>query len=235
MLRKVAILQSNYIPWKGYFDFIAKADIFVIYDEVQYTKNDWRNRNMIQTANGLQWITVPIRQESLNQKICESKIFTDNWAKKHVATLHGNYTKAPHFKLYKDRIFSLYENQSSFISEVNVSFIKGICQILGIKTEIIDSRELELEGDRNIRLIDACKKLNATSYISGPAAKSYIDTELFRKEGIEIDWMDYSGYQEYKQVFEPFQHCVSVLDLIFNTGAAAKTYMKFVHDKYGNQ
>jgi hypothetical protein len=230
MSKKVAILQSNYIPWKGYFDFIAKADVFVIYDEVQYTKNDWRNRNMIQTASGLQWITVPVRQVSLDQKICESKIFTDNWSKKHISTLQGNYTKAPHFKSYKDQIFSLYENQSSFISEVNVAFIKGICEILGIKTEIIDSRELKLEGNRNIRLIEACKKLNATTYISGPAAKSYLDTEFFKKEGIEVDWMDYSGYKEYKQVFEPFQHSVSVLDLIFNTGAMAKNYMKFVNE-----
>ena len=235
MSKNVAILQSNYIPWKGYFDLIAKADVFVIYDEVQYTKNDWRNRNMIQTASGLQWITIPVRKESLDQKICESKIFVDNWAKKHVSTLQGNYTKSLHFKAYHEQVFSLYENQSNFISEVNVSFIKGICQILGIKTEIIDSRELNLEGDRNIRLLEACKKLKASTYITGPAAKSYLDLDLFTREGIEVDWMDYSGYQEYKQAFEPFQHGVSVLDLIFNTGAEAKNYMKYVNEKNGTQ
>ena len=226
--KKVAILQSNYIPWKGYFDLIAKADVFVIYDEVQYTKNDWRNRNMIQTASGLQWITIPVRQERLVQKIYESKVVIDNWAKKHVATLQGNYAKAVHFKSYKDQIFSLYENQSNFISEVNVTLIRGICKILGIGTEIIDSRELNLEGDRNNRLLEACKKLNAKTYISGPAARSYLDVDLFNKEGIEIFWMDYSNYKEYKQVFEPFQHSVTVLDLIFNTGAEAKNYMKYV-------
>jgi hypothetical protein len=230
MEKKVAILQSNYIPWKGYFDLLAKADVFVIYDEVQYTKNDWRNRNMIQTANGPQWITIPVRQESLDQKICDSKIFVDNWAKKHVSTLQGNYTKALHFKTYKEQVFSLYENQSNLISEVNVSFIKGICNLLGIKTQIIDSRELNLEGDRNIRLLEACKKLNATTYISGPAAKTYLDVELFNKEDIEVDWMDYSGYKEYKQVFAPFQHGVSVLDLIFNAGPDAKQYMKYIKD-----
>lgn len=227
MSKKVAILQSNYIPWKGYFDLIAKADVFVIYDEVQYTKNDWRNRNLLQTANGLQWITIPVRQESLDQKICESKIFADNWAKKHISTLQGNYSKALHFKAYKDQVFNLYENQSNFISEVNVSFIKGISQILGIKTEIIDSRELNLEGDRNTRLLEACKKLNATTYISGPAAKNYLDTDLFNNEGIEVDWMNYSGYQDYKQVFEPFQHGVTILDLIFNTGNDAIKYLKY--------
>ena len=226
MSKKVAILQSNYIPWKGYFDLIAKADVFVIYDEVQYTKNDWRNRNVIQTANGLQWITIPVRQESLNQKIYESKIFVNNWAKKHVSTLQGNYSKALHFKACKDEIFNLYENQSNFISEVNIKFIKGICKFLNIKTEIIDSRDLNLTGDRNMKLVDACKKLKATTYISGPSGKSYLDIDLFTKEGIKLDWMDYSGYQEYKQVFEPFHHGVTVLDLIFNLGVDANAYIR---------
>lgn len=227
MSNKISILQSNYIPWKGYFDLIAKSDVFVIYDEVQYTKNDWRNRNMVQTVNGRQWMTIPVRQESLEQKIYESKIFDANWNKKHISTLQTNYSKSAFFKTYKDEVFSLYENPSTYISEVNTKFIKGICKLLDIKTQIIDSRELNLEGDRNIRLLEACKKLNATTYISGPAAKNYLDVSLFNNENIEVDWMDYSGYKEYKQVFEPFQHGVSVIDLIFNLGFGAKKYLKY--------
>lgn len=231
MSKKVSILQSNYIPWKGYFDLIAKSDVFVVYDEVQYTKNDWRNRNIINTPNGIQWLTIPVRQETLDQKIFESKIFTNNWQKKHISSLQGNYSKAKYFHEYKEHVFSMYENQSEFISEVNVSFIKGICKLLDIKTEIIDSRELNLQGDRNLRLLEACKKLNADVYISGPAAKSYLDTDMFTKENIEVDWMDYSGYKEYKQVFEPFTHGVTVLDLIFNVGPEAKHYMKYITDQ----
>ena len=227
MSKKIAILQSNYIPWKGYFDLIAKSDVFVIYDEVQYTKNDWRNRNIISTPNGLQWLTIPVKIDSLHQKIMDSKIFTDNWAKKHVSTLQGNYSKALHFKEFKEEIFNLYENQSQYISEVNVHFIRSICKILDIKTQIIDSRELDLQGDRNNRLLEACKKLNATTYISGPAAKNYLNTDLFSQENISVEWMDYSGYKEYKQVFEPFHHGVTVLDLIFNTGSDARKYLKF--------
>lgn len=226
--KKVAILQSNYIPWKGYFDLIAKADVFVIYDEVQYTKNDWRNRNLINTPSGLQWLTIPVRIESLHQSIHESKIFTNNWHKKHVSSLTSNYAKAACFKQYKDQIFSFYENQSEFISEVNVSFIRSICNLLGITTSIIDSRELDLKGDRNGRLLEACKKLNATTYISGPAAKSYLDTDLFSQENIGVEWMDYSGYPEYRQVYQPFAHGVTVLDLIFNTGPDASDFMKYV-------
>lgn len=202
------------------------ADVFVIYDEVQFTKNDWRNRNLIQTANGLQWLTIPVRQETLEQKIFESKIFVDNWAKKHVSTLQGNYSKAKCFKEYKDVIFSLYENQSQYISQVNVSFIKSICKILDINTQIIDSRELNLQGDRNVRLLEACEKLGADTYISGPAAKSYLNENLFAQANIKVEWMEYTGYKEYNQVFKPFQHGVSIIDLIFNEGCDSKNFMK---------
>jgi hypothetical protein len=226
--RKIAILQSNYIPWKGYFDLIAKADTFVVYDEVQYTKNDWRNRNIIKTANGLEWITIPVRQFSLDQKIEESIITSHNWAKKHISTLQGNYSKAPFFKSYKEVIFSLYETQSQYISEVNVSFIKGICKLLDINTEIIRSNELNLKGDKNGRLLEACKKLDANTYISGPSAKNYLDVKLFNDSNIKVDWMDYSDYTEYNQLFPPFQHGVTILDLIFNLGPNAKDYLKHV-------
>ena len=231
MKKKISILQSNYIPWKGYFDLIAKSDVFVIYDEVQYTKNDWRNRNLISTLNGPQWLTIPIRQENLAQKIFESKISANNWQRKHISSLQGSYSKAKYFNAFKDKVFSLYENQSDFISEINISFIKAICEMLEIKTQIIDSRELNLMGDRNIKLLDACKKLNADTYISGPSAKNYLQEDLFKQEAINVEWMDYSGYNEYKQVFEPFVHGVSIIDLIFNTGAEAKNYMKYVDNK----
>lgn len=225
--RKIAILQSNYIPWKGYFDLIAKSDMFVIYDEVQYTKNDWRNRNLIKTVNGLEWITIPVRQVHLDQKIEETKITTHNWAKKHMSTLQGNYSKAPFFKLYKDVVFSFYETKSEFISEINVSFIKGICKLLDIRTEIISSNILDLQGDKNVRLLEACKKLGATTYISGPSAKNYLNVELFNDSDIKVDWMDYSDYKEYDQLFLPFQHGVTILDLIFNLGPNAKDYLKY--------
>ena len=224
----VSILQSNYIPWKGYFDIIAKSDVFVIYDEVQYTKNDWRNRNKILTPHGTNWLTIPVRVNNLDQKIFETKIASNNWQKKHISSLQGNYTKANYFREYKERVFSMFENQSEYISEVNISFIKGICNLLDIKTQIIDSRELNLEGDRNMRLLEACKKLNANKYISGPAAKSYLDLDLFNKEGIEVEWMNYSGYKEYKQVYEPFNHGVTILDLMFNLGPSSKSYLKYV-------
>jgi len=227
-MKKVAIVQSNYIPWKGYFDLIAAADVFVIYDEVQYTKNDWRNRNLIKTPNGLQWITIPVRIMSLHQLIYESKISSSNWQKKHISTITHNYARAKYFKHFKEQIFSFYENQSNIISDVNVSLIKSIFKMLGITTTILDSRDLDLRGDKNQKLVDACKKLSASTYISGPAAKSYLDTDLFFNENIAIKWMDYSEYPKYKQLYEPFEHGVTILDLLFNTGEDAKLYMKYL-------
>lgn len=223
----VSILQSNYIPWKGYFDIIAKSDVFVIYDEVQFTKNDWRNRNLIKTQEGLEWISISVRQESLKQKIFETKILLHNWSKKHKSTLQTNYGKAPYFKEYKDSIFEIYDSQSTELSQINRLFIEKICAILAIETKIIDSRELNLEGDKVERLIDACKKLNATKYLSGPAAKNYMNEVLFNENNIELEWMDYSNYKEYNQLYLPFEHGVSVLDLIFNEGPNARSFLKY--------
>ncbi|MDG5492259.1 WbqC family protein [Psychroserpens sp. SPM9] len=224
--KKIAILQSNYIPWKGYFDMIANVDVFVIYDEVQYTKNDWRNRNIIKTKNGLQWLTIAVRQESLSQAICETLVFKTNWTKKHIGTLQANYSKAPYFSDYKDRIFKIYENASINLSEINISFIKEICAILEIDTKIIDSRSLNLTGDKQERLVQACKQLNADTYLSGPAAKNYIDEDFFSNHQINVEWMDYSNYKTYNQLHPPFEHRVSILDLIFNEGPNAKKYLK---------
>jgi len=224
-MNKVAICQSNYIPWRGYFDLIASADVFVIYDEVQYTKNDWRNRNLIKTANGLSWLTVPVRRESMYQKINETLTMQTDWEKKHMKALTLNYSKSPFFQKYKDEIFEIYENFTS-LSNLNVNMIKRICEILLIDTKIIDSADLCLTGDRNSKLIDACIKLNANAYISGPSASCYLDTALFKSNNINVNWMDYSGYLEYPQRFGSFIGNVSILDLIFNVGPNSKNYLK---------
>ena len=226
---KVAILQSNYIPWKGYFDQIAAVDSFVLYDEVQYTKNDWRNRNKIKTPNGTQWLTIPVVQRSLDQRIDQTLIANKKWHKKHWNTIQTNYAKAPHFKDFAPRIRTIYEAcaQEELLSKINFKFISEICSILEIDTKIIWSTDLELKGDKNEKLIQAVKKCDGNHYLSGPSAQSYLDLEAFQKEGISVNWMDYDGYPEYQQLFPPFDHGVSILDLIFNCGASARKYLKY--------
>ena len=197
---KVAILQSNYIPWKGYFDIINSVDFFVVYDEVQYTKNDWRNRNMIKTAEGASWITIPTSQKNLSQKISETTVCLKDWNKKHLKTIQYTYAKASCYKEFRDFFENLYLNvPSDNLSEINTYFLKNICEVLDIKTTFINSSDLDLIEGKTERLVDICQKLNATSYISGPAAKNYLDESLFHTSNIEVEWIDYSNYPVYPQ------------------------------------
>jgi len=226
-MKKIAILQSNYIPWKGYFDIIGSVDEFVLYDDMQYTKNDWRNRNKIKTQNGLQWLSIPVRQESLHQKINETKIIDPKWNINHWRSIAQSYAKAPHFKAYKDQFEALYMSATmETISEINRHFIDAICAMLEIKTVIRDSREFVLADGKSERLLALNQDLGATTYLSGPAAKDYLDESIFIAAGMKVEWMDYSGYSEYHQLFPPFEHGVSVIDLIFNEGENAKNFLK---------
>ena len=230
-MKKVAILQSNYIPWKGYFDIIDSVDEFIFYDEMQYTKNDWRNRNKIKTQSGLIWLTIPCETKgsiSNFQKINETKITDKRWAKKHWNSIQLNYAKAPYFKEYKGYFENLYKSceNEEFICNVNYKFIYAINDLLGIKTKISFSQDYGLIDGKTERLVDLVKKAGGTEYLSGPAAKDYIVKECFDKENIKLSWMDYSGYREYPQLFPPFEHGVTVLDLIFNTGKDAINYIR---------
>lgn len=230
-MRKVAILQSNYIPWKGYFDMINMVDEFIFYDEVQYTKNDWRNRNKIKTPQGIQWLTIPVRQENLEQKIKDTKISDKKWNIKHWRTISQNYSKAKYFKDYKDIFEELYLTcDEEYLSEINYKFITTINEILEIKTKLRWSSEFKLVDGQTEKLLGICKDCNADIYLSGPAAKDYFDEELARKENIKVEWMDYSGYNEYEQLHPPFEHGVTILDLIFNEGPNATKFMKSFED-----
>lgn len=229
--KKIAILQSNYIPWKGYFDIIASVDEFIFYDEVQYTKNDWRNRNLIKSPNGLVWLTIPVETKghlSTSKKINEAKIFNPNWHKKHWNSIVCNYSKAPYFKKYSEYFKNLYDSceDELYLCNINYKFIKAINEVLGIKTKISFSQDYGLIQGKTERLVDLIKKANGAEYLSGPSAKSYIDENLFVKENIKITWMDYSKYREYPQLYPPFKHEVSVLDLIFNCGSDSIKYIK---------
>ena len=226
-MKKVAILQSNYIPWKGYFDIIGSVDAFVLYDDMQYTKNDQHNRNKIKTQNGLQQLSIPVRQENLHQKINETKITDPKWNINHWRSISQSYAKAPHFKAYKERFEALFlEAKSEYISDINRHFIEAINAMLGITTKIYDSREFVLSEGKSERLLALCQELGATTYLSGPAARDYLGEKIFTAVGIDVEWIDYGGYKEYHQLFPPFEHGVSVIDLILNEGENAKNFLK---------
>ncbi len=230
MGKNVAISQSNYIPWKGYFDSINKVEEFILYDDMQYTKRDWRNRNKIKTAQGIQWLTIPVEVKGkFFQKINETKVSQRDWNEQHWKTLKLAYSKAKRFTEVQGFVEDLYMTATmEDLSMINYHFLKNICDFLNIKTAIRFSSEFELIGDKTAKLVEVCKQLNATDYFSGPAAKNYMEENLFEKENIKVHYFDYSGYSEYDQLHPPFDHGVSILDLIFNEGSEAGSFMHMV-------
>jgi len=225
--KTVAIIQSNYIPWKGYFDMINYADEFVLLDEVQYTRRDWRNRNKIKTSQGLHWLSIPVDVKGkFDIPLSEVTIADQSWSTSHWKTLIHTYGKAPAFDEVLPWLEPLYKSPPPRLSEINKSFIEGINRYLDIKTPIHWSNSFQTPMDKTMRLLSICKALNAGCYLSGPSARDYLNVKLFQDEGIEVEWMDYSDYPEYPQLYPPFLHDVSILDLIFNTGKSSGMYMK---------
>jgi hypothetical protein len=225
--KTVAVVQSSYIPWRGYFDLMKRSDELILYDDAQYTRRDWRNRNQIKTAQGLKWLTIPVEVKGrYYQKIRDTRIADLSWASVHWKTIHHAYGRAACYNEYAGLFEQLYRDcREPYLSQVNRRFIEVINGILGIKTKISWSSEYKLEGDKSERLLGMCKQAGATRYLSGPSARSYLDEELFRKEGIELCWMEYSGYQPYVQLHPPFELHVSIVDLLLNAGKNARSFM----------
>ena len=218
---KLAILQSNYIPWKGYFDLINDVDCFVFYDCVKYTKNDWRNRNKIYVNPSLQWLTVPIASEATKQLIDEVTINDNRWQDAHFKTLYMGYKKAPYFfQLEELMIDFLKERRWDNLSRLNQYTIQEISKKIGIQTKFIDSRELDLRGDRVDRLVNICLDLKATEYISGPAAMAYLDgnEDRFLMNDIALRYKQYPNYPAYLQMYPKFENYVSIVDLVAHIG-----------------
>ena len=224
-LKKIAILQPNYIPWKGVFDLINRVDVFVFLDDVQFTAKDWRSRNRIRTAHGDIWLTVPVLTRGLrDQRICDAVIDPlSNWQAKHYKALKANYGKARHFKEYEYLLEEIYlANKWTKIADLNIFATKLIAEALNISAEWHRSSDLRQTGGKNgERAINLCKARGCDYFINGPSARAFMDVSLFRENGIELDYMSYS-YPEYEQLHQPFVHEVTVLDLIFNSGPDAR-------------
>ncbi len=204
------------------------VDEFILFDDMQYTRQDWRNRNRIKTANGSKWITIPVEAKGKYfQKIKDTKVNNAEWNRKHWDSIVKSYSQTRYFKNYKEMFEELYFGCSeNYLSRINHHFLVAICDFLSISTKISWSMDYRLIDSKTERLIDLCKQAGADEYISGPAAKGYIDEDMFKKEKIKLIYMDYSSYPEYNQLFPPFEHAVSIIDLIFNEGLEAPKFMK---------
>jgi hypothetical protein len=216
---RAVVLQSNYLPWKGYFDLIQSADVFVYYDEVQYTKNDWRNRNRVCSKNGVQWLTIPISRDAVKSKISEVCLPDARWQEDHFKTLVQNYRPAPFFHQIEPLLGDFYLGRTwTHLSQLNRYCIESITQLLSFRTRIADSKDFCLEGDRVSRLVNLLKQVGATEYLSGPSARGYLAGHegLFEEAGIQLSFKNYQGYPEYPQLQAPFEHAVSILDVLAN-------------------
>ena len=234
--KKVAIIQSNYIPWKGYFDIINMVDEFILLDDVQFTKNSWRNRNRLKTPKGPFWLTIPVVTAGrFGQTIAEVEIADGGWADKHWRSWQTYYAQTPHFDDVAGTIEALYREAATLnrLSLVNALFIKGLNGLLDITTPVTWSHDYPVQGTKTDRVIALCKAAGATSYLSGPAAQDYIEIEKFTEAGIELLYMDYGGYPAYEQPYPPFDHAVSAIDLLFCAGGKARSLMKNVETATG--
>ncbi|MEG0027770.1 MAG: WbqC family protein [Aurantimicrobium sp.] len=214
------------MPWKGYFDIINSVDEFVIYDDVQFTKNDWRNRNQIMTPQGKSWLTVPVKHQT-GQLIYEVEVSDPEWQSKHWERLKQNYSKAPFFKDFREPFESFYRGEKIHnLSLANLKLISAVNITLGISTNISDSRQYRRDLAPSERLLTILKSLGGTEYLSGPAAKSYLDESIFIEEGIKVSFMNYENYPTYSQLSQEFAHDVTILDVLFNCGPEARAQLK---------
>ena len=226
---KCVILQPSYIPWRGVFDQINRADVFVFYDDVQYDKRGWRNRNQIKTPRGKQWLTIPAYSRGAQTEhipINQIRIVWDSpWNEDHWKSLQHAYAKAPFFDRCAPLLEKFYGRHDELLADFTIDFIIALAAELGIRhTRFLRSSQLGVEGQKTDRLIAVLQKVGANHYISGPSARDYIEDEKFQAAGISLEYMVYN-YPEYPQLYPPFDPFVSVLDLLFMTCPEAPKYI----------
>jgi hypothetical protein len=226
---KVVILQPSYIPWRGYFDQIRRADLFIFYDDVQYDKRGWRNRNQIKTSQGKQWLTIPVHSKGAREGIPINLIKIDwskPWSKNHLKALTFAYAKAPHFRSFLPWLESVYMRRDELLVDFTVDTTIELARKLGIShTQFMRSSELDnIDGRRTDRLVQILTCVGASHYITGPSARNYIEQHKFDAVGITLEYLEYN-YPEYPQLYPPYDPFVTILDLMFMTGAEALKYI----------
>jgi hypothetical protein len=224
---RIAIIQSCYVPWKGFFDLIGRCDEYVIFDGVQYAKRHWHNRNRIKTAAGLEWLTIPVLSKGRYDQPIDEVEIEKPWTEKHWRALELAYRRAPFFEVLAPTVRSWYEraDKEKRLTDVNALFLREIATLLGLGTRIVRDTAYPSHGGKTERLLAIARAAGADRYLSGPSAKAYLDEAMFATAGIAVEWMSYGDYLEYPQLHGKFEHEVSVLDLLFSTGPDAPRFL----------
>jgi hypothetical protein len=228
---RCVILQPSYIPWRGYFDQIKRADTFVFYDDVQYDKRGWRNRNRIKTPHGVRWLTIPVYSRGAQTQhipIQDIRICWDRpWNQEHWSTIAMAYRRAPYFRTYAALLEEFYQRRYDSLADFTIELTEALAGALGIShTRYLRSSALAAAGAKTDRLLDILHKVGASDYLSGPSARGYIEEEKFLAAGIRLEYMQYD-YPEYEQLYPPYDPQVSIIDLLFMTGPRALEYIRF--------
>jgi len=217
MQKTIGILQPGYLPWLGFFEQVYRSDIFVIYDDVQYDKHGWRNRNRIKNANGFQWLTVPVRA-SAKPLVKDTQIANEHhWQKKHIAALQMAYSRAPYFEHYFSKMSHILSQEWVYLIDLDVALMEYLMSELGLKRELVFASDLNVAGEQTERLVKMCQALDATRFYEGAAGKNYIDNHLFEAANITLEYQEYE-HPTYNQLFGEFVPYLSVVDLLFNHG-----------------
>lgn len=217
--KTLAVLQPGYLPWLGFFDQMRRADVFVYYDDVQYDKHGWRNRNRIKTPAGPLWLTVPVLHHGQGKPLINEAVIDSHsgWARKHVASIRQYYAKAPHAKRYLPELEELLQRPWTHIVDLDLAVADVMRRWLGITTTLHRASELGVSGGQSERLVNLCRHFGATRYLSGSAARDYLDVAAFAAVGTEVVWQDYQ-HPVYPQLYQPFVAHLSAIDLLLNCG-----------------
>ena len=224
---RVTILQPSYLPWLGFFEQMHRSDQFVLYDDVQFTRRDWRNRNRIRVQEGSVWLTVPVIQKNkYEQSLLETKIDNStSWKRKHLKSIRCHYSKTPFFDLYFPWCEKTFNREWDFLLDLSLETIQYLKGELKINTPLLRSSELGESGNKSERLISICKQLGATQYLSGESARNYISEKDFSDQGIGLEYQNYQ-HPEYPQRYEGFVPFLSTIDLLFNCGEKSMEFLK---------
>ena len=224
---RVTILQPSYLPWLGFFEQMHRSDQFVLYDDVQFTRRDWRNRNRIRVQEGSVWLTVPVIQKNkYEQNLLETKIDNStSWKRKHLESIRCHYSKTPFFDLYFPWCEKTFNREWNFLLDLSLETIQYLKGKLKINTPLLRSSELGESGNKSERLISICKQLGATQYLSGESARNYISEKDFSDQGIGLEYQNYQ-HPEYPQRYDGFVPLLSTIDLLFNCGDKSMGFLK---------
>lgn len=213
----VTIHQPEHLPWLGFFHKISQTDLFVILDNVQFRKNYFQNRNKVRTSKGWSWITVPVSHKA-NTLIKEVLIAPENrWKKKWWDTIYFSYKKAKYFDDYSGQLYSIINNDWKYLSHLNIRLIELLCNYIGIEIRYVNASDMDLKGKGSDLILEMCQKLNAETYLSGVSGRDYLEKNKFEKENVKVVYQEFY-HPIYKQLYEPFEPCMSVIDLLFNYG-----------------